>query len=574
MARWRPRIRGLFAGRRRHLLALAVFALAAGACRPERDRAPAEPEGSTFAEVLEGASGPPSAIPAGEPGLWEELERFYERTGTRPAWLVGRAPRPQAEVLLDRLKRAAEEGFRPEDYGTPQLAAALEALSRHSNPREVHQLEISLTYAALHFGNHLLKGRVRPEEVDLRWRIAGRQEDLVELFAEALAEGGELGSALDRLRPPHPQYRMLVAHRDRYRDIVERGGWPEVPEGPTLTEGEVADAGRLRLLAQRLSKEGFLDQGVSLEPAPPGEGGGGRAVYGEELAAAVSRFQRSRTLAGDGVLGPESQRELQVPASERLTQIELNLERWRWMPEDLGSPAVLVNIPGFRLEVWEQGLPVMAMDVAVGEEGWPTPIFADEIQYLVLNPDWNIPESIAEARILPSLRQDPGYLQANDMEVLRGWEPDAPRVSDHLAFRIGEEPGLRLRQRPGPQNPLGRIKFMFPNEFDIYLHDTPAGDQFLQPERTLSHGCVRLERPLELAELLLGPDGWDRSRIEAAIGGGATRDVGLSRRVPVYMVYFTAVVREDGELELYRDPYHIDEKQLQAHRADSSSPLQ
>jgi L,D-transpeptidase YcbB len=548
------------------LVPLLTVVLLVAACGSRDDATTREElEGPAFGEVLEQSSGPPPAIPNGRPELWEKLEGFYELLEGRPAWLEGRRTRPQAGVLVEHLRRAEEEGLRPEDYGTQYLVAALEAVSRASSARELHQLDIALTYAAFHFGDHLLAGRVRPEQVDVRWRIPGRQADLVELFVEALAPGGDLGAALVSLRPAHPQYRMLAAHRDRYRHIMEQGGWPTVPEGPVLRVGEEGDAERLGLLAERLRKEGFLET-RRIEARAPAREGEPRVLYDEALADAVSRFQRSRTLAEDGMLGPETQRELNVPAFERLAQIELNLERWRWMPEDLGSPAVLVNIPGFWLEVWEEGMPVMSMNVAVGEEGWETPVFSDEIQYLVLNPDWNLPDNIVRARVIPAMRENPSHLRENDMEVLRGWEPDAPRVDDELVFRVGEEPGLRVRRRPGPENPLGRIKFMFPNEFDIYLHDTPAGQELLQPERTLSHGCVRLERPLELAEYLLRPDGWDRQRLERAIATGVTRDVGLTRKVPVYLLYFTAVVREDGEIELYRDPYRIDEAQLRAHR--------
>jgi L,D-transpeptidase YcbB len=549
---------------------LVVALLAPTGCRSGSDReleaAGADREEISLGEVLATTSAPPLGLPTGDAEHWSDLERLYQQLGERPLWLEGRKPRPDAEVLLHHLQEAASEGLEPAEYGAPQLTEAMAGLDRRTPDRRLHELDLALSYAALRFGAHLLHGRVRPEQVDVRWRIPGRQLDLVEHFADALAAEGDFATALARLRPPHPQYRMLVAHRDHYREIVDRGGWSHVPEGAVLGPGDSGDADRLRRLVRRLAIEGFLEERVALVAAPGGGGGAGQLAYSEELAEAVSRFQRTRTLAVDGRLGPETQKELNVPADERLGQIELNLERWRWMPQELGSPAVVVNIPGYTLEVWEDGLPVMAMNVAVGEEGWPTPIFADEIQYLVLNPDWNVPENIVQATVLPKVRSDPHYLRNNDMEVLRGWTPDAPRVDDSLVFSIGEVPGLRLRQRPGRQNPLGRIKFMFPNEYDVYLHDTPAVAQLQQPERTLSHGCVRLERPYDLALYLLAPDRWDRGRLMAAIDSGQMRDVGLSRKVPVYLAYFTAMVRDDGQIEFYRDPYEIDRQQVEAQR--------
>lgn len=278
-----------------------------------------------------------------------------------------------------------------------------------------------------------------------------------------------------------------------------------------------------------------------------------------QFAALLAAYRRARS-----ELATETQAELRAPIEERLQQLRLNLDRWRWVPDDFGSRAVVVNIPGFTLDVEERGRVTMSMRTVVGEVDWQTPVFAGRIRSLVLNPYWNVPPNILAREVLPSLQADPSYLASHDMEVVRADGADSPAVaaSELWAPTAGGE--VRVRQRPGPRNPLGKVKFMFPNEHDVYLHDTTAAALFARLARARSHGCVRLERPLELAELLLDDDPrWRAGALHAAIASGEERHVALRESVPVFLVYMTAAVRPDGDVAFYDDVYGLD----RAHQA-------
>jgi L,D-transpeptidase YcbB len=560
----------------RSLLAFLVLILGAvaGGCRqadiwgggeelpgPEEtaERAPS-PEG--YARWLRSLESPPLGLAADEHGpQLDQLRALYAERGHRPIWFVGAAPHPAAAQMVERLAGAGAEGLPPERYGASDLRQRLEGVGRRAEAQEAWELETALTWATMWFAHDLSRGLVRAEHLGERWRLEGPEEaDLVAWLATA-AEEGDLPARLDELSPHDPQYERLVRHRDRYRAIVEKGGWPTVPTGDVVGAGEPLEPARRAALARRLAIEGFLaaDQEAPAAAAPR---------MSEHLAAAVERFQSSRTLEVDGRLGPETQEELNVRAEDRLRQIELNLDRWRWMPADLGDPAVVVNIPAYRLDVLEGGRTAMQMNVVVGKPDWPTPIFSDRIQYLVLNPYWNVPQSILQEEVVPAVRRDPGYLLENDMEVLAGWGDDAPTssVSTLLAGGVGN---VRVRQRPGPQNPLGQIKFMFPNDDNVYLHDTPATQHFSSADRYLSHGCVRVERPWDLAGFLLDRAGSevDVGDLRSATASRQPRDVGLPNPIPVHLVYFTAEVDEEGRLSFYEDIYGIDEEQAQLREA-------
>jgi L,D-transpeptidase YcbB len=287
------------------------------------------------------------------------------------------------------------------------------------------------------------------------------------------------------------------------------------------------------------------------------------AVFDAPLQAAVIRFQRRHGLETDGAVGPITLAELDRPVAERIRQIERNLERWRWLPHDLGSRYILVDIAGFELRVFEDEHMVMDMQVIVGRDYRQTPVFNDQIRYLVLSPYWNVPASLAVKDILPLARSDPRYLQEHGFKVLAGgWGADA-RVVDATMVdweNISESNfPYRFRQDPGPYNSLGRVKFMFPNEFDVYLHDTPSVGLFARTSRDISSGCIRLERPLDLAEYLLdGASGWTRERILSGMNSGKERNITLPTPVPVHMIYLTVWTEPDGTAYFRPDVYGRD----------------
>ena len=490
--------------------------------------------------------------------LREQVRTFYQRRGQQPAWYADGRERPEARQLVDFLAGLDAEGLAAADYRPQELAQALEKARKGEAGVRPEEVEVGLTWAALLAASDLRYGRVMPETVADRWLVRREKVDLPAVLQKGL-EGGKLAESLRALDPQHPQFAGLLQALQRYRQIAVGGGWPMVPKGPVLSEGQTGDAARLQALARRLQAEGFLaamPQGLEAAAA------GSKAPYSKELADAVRKFQATRTVEVDGSLGPETQEELNVPVVSRLRQIALNLERWRWVPDDFGPRAVVVNLPGYNLDVEEGGRQVMSMRVVVGEEGWETPVFSDRIRYLVLNPYWNVPNSIFTAEILPELRKNPGYLYEKDMEVVSGERDDSQVVSPSRVWEVGEGSGLRVRARPGEENPLGKVKFMFPNKHDIYLHDTSAHALFEEADRNASHGCIRVERPFELADYLLRDDPqWNGGQLRAAVDRGEQRDVKLPQPVPVYLLYFTAMPGPDGGVAFYEDIYDLDRAQ-------------
>jgi L,D-transpeptidase YcbB len=284
--------------------------------------------------------------------------------------------------------------------------------------------------------------------------------------------------------------------------------------------------------------------------------------FDPSLQQAVEHFQRRHGLDVDGIVGRDTRAALNVPVQERINQIILNMERWRWMPRDLGATHVLVNMAGFELDFIEDRRPALSMRVVVGTPDQRTPVFSDKITYLEFNPYWNIPYSIASKEILPLIQRDPGYLADRGIRVFTSWAADAaeldPWYIDWWEITPRSFP-FRLRQDPGRHNPLGRVKFMLPNRFAVYLHDTSSPSLFHRTVRTFSHGCIRVEKPAELAELLLRHNpGWDLKQIESAMNGGARRIATLKRPVPVHLIYATAWSAADGTVQFRRDIYERD----------------
>ena len=281
-------------------------------------------------------------------------------------------------------------------------------------------------------------------------------------------------------------------------------------------------------------------------------------VYGNELQEAVKRFQRRHGLEPDAVVGRTVAAQMNVPADARVRQIALNLERWRWLPRDLGDRHILVNVPEYRLEVWEHHQVPLTMRVVVGKKDTPTPIFADDMTHVVFSPYWNVPPDIVKNETIPSALRDPAFLDRTNMEVLdRSGKPVDPSSIDMEA--VGE---YRFRQRPGSSNSLGLVKFVFPNSYNVYLHDTPADSLFARATRSFSHGCVRVEQPEALARYVLGDQpAWTPERISEAMHAGTEKTVKLSRPLPVYLGYWTARVSADGIVQFRDDIYAIDARQ-------------
>ncbi len=519
---------------------------------------------SPFARFLAGVSHPTRGLEAREDTrrrVRKALERFYARRDDEMAWSRSGRVRPAAHELVAALRAAGDQGLDPTAYAPDRLERAIAAADGDRGKRM--RLDVDLTAAFLTYGEHLLRGRVQPDDVNPDWYIEPRGRDLAAVLDDAL-EGSGVAPALAGLAPAHRAYRQLADALARYRRLDAGGGWPQMPDGPVLAAGDPVDPEPYRALIDRLAAEGDLAAADArrLRAAAPTPGPDDRPVVGETLAAAVRRFQRREGLAVDGKVGPATRRAMNVPAADRVAQIEANMERWRWLPDDFGSRYVEVNLADQELVAVDAGAPALRMAVVVGKQGWGTPVFRDRIESVIVNPAWNVPASIARDDLLPRIRRDPGYLARNRFEVLSGWGDDARRVDpasvdwDALA---ADDLDVHFRQEPGPGNALGQIKFMFPNEHHIYLHDTPAEQLFERSARALSHGCIRLARPLDLAGWVFSrnPD-WDEARVRRAIDSGERRRIELDHEIPVYLLYWTAFQGADGEVEFRRDIYGHD----------------
>jgi murein L,D-transpeptidase YcbB/YkuD len=491
------------------------------------------------------------------------LPAFYEYRAYEPAWVDRSGPRSVARELLEALVEASHAGLRSEDYHSREIESAIVELEdarthgRIPATGALVDLELLLTDAFLVLGSHLAAGRVDPETLDPQWVAARRRADMVSVL-ESATESTSVGAALLSLEPQSPGYRRLKASLARYRALSAGGGWAPLPGGASLSRGDrdprVAD------LRARLAAEGDLRSGAHELPNPTDSPAS--HVFDAEVERALLKFQRRNGLAPDGRLGPSTLQALNVSAEDRVRQIELNLERWRWLPDSLGRRFVIVNAADFVLDVVEDGDTVLSMRAIVGRRYRKTPVFSDELSYLVLSPFWHVPRSLAIQDQIPLIRRDPGYFQRVGMRVLAGQAGDAreidPATVDWNAVTARNFP-YRLRQDPGPQNALGMVKFMFPNRFNVYLHDTPSRELFSRDRRDFSSGCIRLEAPLDLAVYLLRADPtWSRERIERDARGGVERTVQLPDRVPIHILYWTAWVTPSGEVYFREDIYDRD----------------
>ena len=455
----------------------------------------------------------------------------------KPVWSEGNELLPKGRQLLEALGNSEQDGLNSARYRYDvatklvQTLGGESKLSDEARTGQLGDLDLVLTEGFNRYALDLTRGTIDPTTGGLKWRIP-RARPIEENLLRMMVRGTPPAEIVARLRPTHPYYDRLMQSLARHQQIKAKGGWTPVPPGKLAKADSSATVVQLRARL-KASDDATEAQLASVGEARP-------MVLDSALQQALRRFQDRHALNDDGQLGEATLRELNSSIDDRIGEIKLNLDRWRWLPHDLGDLFVLVNVAGFELEVVENDRVIETMNVVVGQPGWKTPIFADTIEQIVLNPSWNVPPSIAQQEILPALARDPGYLERNNM----------------VRTRDGG-----FRQVPGPDNALGKYKFAFPNADNIYLHDTPAKQLFSRSQRAFSHGCIRLQRPKDLAELLaVKATRASPQEIANKVASGREQGVRLTRPVPVYIVYFTAWVDEAGVTRFYHDVYGHDQK--------------
>jgi murein L,D-transpeptidase YcbB/YkuD len=466
---------------------------------------------------------------------------YYADRSFKPIWVRDDGLKGKGKVLLDFLQNIENHGLREFKYRVD----AIRDLVGDPHPRALAELEMLLTSAFIDLARDLTRGRVDPTEV-----AKGNDIDLPREYGSAyLLDGAEqadeLGPYLDSLMPQDPRYHRLVDALKKYRAIRAAGGWNPIPGGEILKPG--GKDVRLPLLRELLTTVGDLKP----ENRPVGE------VYDDVTVAAVKRFQERHGLMADGVIGPTTLEQMNVPVEDRIAQLEVNLERRRWLAREPGGFYIFVNLADQELKVMKGEETIDTARVVVGKTYHKTPVFTGNMTYLVMNPYWNVPASIANKEYLPKLKQDAGYLQRQGIRVLdsAGKEVNPYSVNWNSMSRVP----FRLRQDTGDKNALGRVKFMFPNKYNVYIHDTPAKSLFEKDLRVYSHGCIRVQDPLTLAEVILKEEGWSRARIDQQIASGERRIVQLKRKIPVYVTYITAFANKDGTVNFRRDVYNRDD---------------
>lgn len=487
----------------------------------------------------------PEAVRGNDSLDWHSLDRFYELVGGQPVWITPGGPTDQARAVMAVLAEAADQGLDPERY----RSHALIYQQNTWQPDELARFDLLLSDAVLRYARDLAGGRVDPAETDPNWHLPGNSFDAVGFLGSAVTNG-EADRALRQLVPRHPAYHALRSALVRYQGVAAAGGWSRLTGIDRLELG--AWGPEVEQLRTRLAAEGIV--------AEPGQV---PLFFDQTLVDAVQQYQARNGLQVDGIVGRYTLEALNIPVAARVAQIAANMERWRWFGQELGSRYLLVNTAGSEVSLVEDGRVVFHTLAITGRRDRPSPSFASRIQGITVNPPWNVPLRIAVHDLLPMQQQDADYFTGKQIHVLR---PDGdelvevnPAEIDWSRYGVNNFP-FHLRQEPGEQNSLGRVKFTMHNRFQVYLHDTPAKGLFRKDQRAFSSGCIRLERASDLAVLLMGGDPQQQSqKLAELIEGEETVQLPLSNRIPVYLIYLTAWVDQSGVLQFRRDVYGRDQ---------------
>jgi murein L,D-transpeptidase YcbB/YkuD len=489
--------------------------------------------------------------------LQDEIRHIYEKRHFAPLWLEGDRPTPQAQAVVDVLVVARDEGLDPADYDAMRMADVTERLRAAApvNSNELALYDIELTAATLRYANDTFHGAIDPERAGLKLALKSARFDDEQAVVDIATT--DAMATLHALTPPFPAYQYLKDALLQTRHLVAQPDLPVAPALPRLRPGDAHED--LPALRRYLTVLGDLPADAAA-PADP-------ILYDEALAQAVAHFQRRHGIEEDSIIGPGTLRQLRVPLSQRVVQLRLGLERLRWLPREFPKRTIIVNLPEFRLRAFDGDMAhaALTMNVVVGSanQKTETPLLSAEMRNVIFRPRWNVPDSITQKEMLPTIRRNPAYMRKQNLELIGSDGTVLEPTEENLELLAVRE--ARLRQKSGDRNSLGLVKFELPNRQSIYFHDTPSKGLFQRVRRDFSHGCIRVADPVTLAEFALaGVDHWTRARIEDAMRNtDPTRRhvrVAMASPITVYLLYTTATAGEDGQVIFLDDIYGHDAK--------------
>lgn len=484
--------------------------------------------------------------------IWKTVRKSYQNRKYSPIWEMHKKRKGLHLQFLSVLDTIHYEGLEKSDYNYELIRGLLDKPAENDLQKMIYAAEadVAFTAAFIKLNRHLKYGRSNPNETRMRWHIYQDPETRPDALLEAVLANNNILQAIEASRPKFQQYQKLRQLLKYYSTLAEHPDWKKVPMEASLAKGQ--RSGSVEQLKINLVAAGFLgSMGDSAD----------FNFFDDKTEQALKTFQHRFNIKPTGIAGPITLKEINAPLDEKILQVKLNLERLRWLPEDLGKRYIWVNVPDFWLKVVDNGETVLQMKIIAGKSFRPTPIFSDKIQYLVFSPYWNVPKTLAVSDILPKIQNNPNYLHRMRFEVLDGWGEDAkildPDSIDWQKLNSGNFP-FRLRQKPGPWNAMGNVKFMFPNSFQIYLHDTSTPGLFKRENRAFSSGCIRIEKPVELAKFLL-PE-FTEQEIRTKMKKREEFLVNLREPVPIHIVYFTTWVNSRGTVITKKDIYKEDSK--------------
>jgi murein L,D-transpeptidase YcbB/YkuD len=563
-------VRRSICGRRGLSGALLIFALLCGsgpsAVSSTQTQPAASSHGATTELSVEGQATLRAAIDSGRlPDLrWPDfsdyskhVEKFYGLNGGSLWWVSGTEPTAQARQMIGLLLEADQKGLSADDYDGPRWndrLARVKPATMQPTEADAVKFDLALTVCAMRYVSDLHIGKVNPKHFAFALDDEVKKIDLAEFLEDHVVNASDVAEVLAQVEPQYPGYRRTIKALQTYMELAKKDDGEELPAvKKTIVPGDAYPGVPRLTRLLRLVGDLPAEANVSVDPR----------IYQGSLVDAVKSFQRRHGRDPNGRIDAGTLADLNVPLSRRVRQMQLTLECWRWLPDSYQKSPIVANIPEFRLRAYDKDFNLaVTMNVVVGKAygGHDTPVFSDTMEYVIFRPYWEVPYSITRSEMVPHIVSDPDYLANKGFEVVDSKQnvvaagTVTPDVLDQL--RAGK---LFVRQKPGPKNALGLAKFIFPNSYNVYMHDTPSTELFARSERDFSHGCIRLEKPADLAAWVLRDNpSWTPERIRAAMDGTTTQQVNLAHPIPVLILYATVIVLDDGLVRIFDDIYGHD----------------